>query len=395
MRASGRSRATSATLISPLRTKYPSPRQLARDVARPGRRREPLAPVLGQRAGAPHVAPLAREHEEPQLREHHADGVVGVVHEQRAPGASRGPPSARCRHAPGRSGGRRPRRAGRARPPPRRAPPGTFARTWRTPVVHAGVGADWRERLGDRPRRALHRERSPAARGRRRRAGRWPPARRRARAARRRMIVERPRNEPISTIRPGSPTRAAAAQSRRAWPSLSHPSTPASSASVGSKPAVGLRLRRRVASAPRRSAEAPARPAGPPQHLEVDLRRAVPAEGARAPFLGGVAEALAQLGPLHQLAHVRGELLRVARQQAGLAVARSTRTGRPPRAPRWACRTGRPPSRSATSPPRRGGHVHPGPPVELGLALRRPRSRACARAARARGGAISASRSGR
>jgi hypothetical protein len=44
-------------------------------------------------------------------------------------------------------------------------------------------------------------------------------------AALARMIVERPRNDPISTILPGAETRRAASQSRRACASVSQPST--------------------------------------------------------------------------------------------------------------------------------------------------------------------------
>ena len=49
-----------------------------------------LAPARGRRGGTPpasgaaDVAPLARQEQQPELGQHHADRVVGVVHEQRA-----------------------------------------------------------------------------------------------------------------------------------------------------------------------------------------------------------------------------------------------------------------------------------------------------------------------
>ena len=46
-------------------------------------------------------------------------------------------------------------------------------------------------------------------------------------------MVERPRNEPISTICPPAPTRRAACHNLRAWSSVIHPSTPATAASTG------------------------------------------------------------------------------------------------------------------------------------------------------------------
>ena len=94
----------------------------------------------------------------------------------------------------------------------------------------------WRETRRGPRRRARRRGRSPAVRGRRRRGDRSPPARRLGDSAEARMIVERPRNEPISTIRPPGPTARAASYSARACASVSQPWTPSTSASARSKP---------------------------------------------------------------------------------------------------------------------------------------------------------------
>jgi hypothetical protein len=131
------------------------------------------------------------------------------------------------------------------------------------------------------------------------------------RAARASTIVERPRNEPISTMRPGSDTREAASHRRLAWASVIQPSTSRTSASVTSKlgGAVSVLMRRPPAAAPspgRRAVEVlrldrpwaverllltlrahgrdiGRRARGPRlQDRQVGGRRAVPGEGPRA-----------------------------------------------------------------------------------------------------------------
>jgi hypothetical protein len=66
---------------------------LAHCVRGPRPSRQVLATVLRERTRAAHVAPPAREEQQAQLGEHHADRVVGVVHEQR--------PAQRHARAPG------------------------------------------------------------------------------------------------------------------------------------------------------------------------------------------------------------------------------------------------------------------------------------------------------
>ena len=78
-----------------------------------------------------------------------------------------------------------------------------------------------RRRLASKASRSVGRlggvaGRSPAGRGRCRRAGRWPRPRRRRRRPTASTIVERPRKLPISTIRPPAGQRAAAAYRRPA-----------------------------------------------------------------------------------------------------------------------------------------------------------------------------------
>ena len=159
-------------------------------------------------------------------------------------------PARRCRRAPGGSGGRRRRRARRSRPRPRRARPARSARTWRT-----------RSRTPARSRFARKRSwsASPVAASVSISCGpRSVPAcgsiaitSTPSGAAVASTIVERPRKLPISTMRPGGASAAAASWSRRGLVSLSQPSTP----SIAARWFTPRRRHGRAASGVRRAPE--------------------------------------------------------------------------------------------------------------------------------------------
>ena len=97
------SRATSRTLISRLRTKYgrPASWRSAFDHARRARRAAARR-YSASDPRAPDVAPGEREQQQPQLGEHHADRVEGVVDQHRARRRPRARPSRRCPGSAGR-----------------------------------------------------------------------------------------------------------------------------------------------------------------------------------------------------------------------------------------------------------------------------------------------------
>ena len=193
--------------------------------------------VARQRTRPPDIAKRRPNTQLAQDRRGDADGRESVVDQQRAAVGDAPPPVADVGACRARTGGRRrctARRSGRAT-----IGVGGGARTRATWRTRSRTPAAARLASNDRAviRRLRRRSpRSPAARGRFRRAGRWRRSRRRRARPAASTIVERPRKLPISTIRPPGGHVAAAAYRTRPCSGVIQPSTAATLASVSSNP---------------------------------------------------------------------------------------------------------------------------------------------------------------